>query len=182
VKGIDMKIQSKDARRRAQKIRLIIFDVDGVMTDGRITIDDKKRESKSFDVRDGHGIKMLIRAGIKAAIVTGRRSKVVMHRAKELGIHHVYQGAVRKSEVVRLLLSEAGIEAQQAAFMGDDLVDIPALKAVGLAVAPADAVAEVIASAHVVTASPGGYGAVRELCEFIMKAQGLWEEVIAAYK
>jgi 3-deoxy-D-manno-octulosonate 8-phosphate phosphatase (KDO 8-P phosphatase) len=182
MKGIDMKIRSKDARRRAQKIRLVIFDVDGVMTDGRITIDDKKRESKSFDVRDGHGVKMLIRTGVKTAIVTGRSSKVVRHRAKELGIHHVHQGAVGKSEIVRLLLSETGIGPQEAAFMGDDLVDIPAMKAVGLAVAPSDAVPEVIAFAHIVTGRPGGYGAVRELCEFIMKAQGLWEEATRAYK
>jgi 3-deoxy-D-manno-octulosonate 8-phosphate phosphatase (KDO 8-P phosphatase) len=177
-----MKIQSKDAAQRAKKIRLVIFDVDGVMTDGRITIDDNGIESKSFNVRDGHGIKMLARAGIQCAIVTGRTSRVVEHRAKELGIQHIRQGTLNKSEVTDLLLNEIGVEPQEAAFMGDDLVDIPAMNLVGLSVAPSDAVSEVAERVDVISDFAGGHGAVRELCEFILKARGLWEQATGRYK
>ena len=177
-----MKTQSEDARERAKKIKLVIFDVDGVMTDGGITIDEKGTESKSFNVRDGHGVKMMVRSGIRAAIVTGRTSKVVEYRGKELGIQYIRQGALDKSEVTGLLIKEAGVLPEEVAFMGDDLVDIPAMKMVGLAAAPSDSVGEVIECAHVVTDLAGGHGAVRQLCEFIMKTKGVWEEAVKRYK
>ncbi len=177
-----MKIQSENATERAKKIKLVIFDVDGVMTDGSIIIDDNGMESKSFNVRDGHGIKMLARAGVECAIVTGRTSRVVEHRGNELGIKHIRQGALNKSEVTDLLLKEIGVRADEAAFMGDDLVDIPAMKLVGLSVAPSDAVREVAERVHIISDFTGGHGAVRELCEFILKAKGVWEEATRRYK
>jgi 3-deoxy-D-manno-octulosonate 8-phosphate phosphatase (KDO 8-P phosphatase) len=177
-----MKIQSEDAYDRAKKVKLIVFDVDGVMTDGRIVLDENGTESKFFNVRDGHGIKMLVRAGIQAAIITGRSSKVVEYRGKELGIQYIRQGALNKAEVMGLLLKETGLWPEEAAFMGDDLVDIPAMKLAGLSAAPSDAVSEIIECAHVITDMEGGKGAVRELCEFVLKAQGLWEEIVLRYK
>jgi 3-deoxy-D-manno-octulosonate 8-phosphate phosphatase (KDO 8-P phosphatase) len=177
-----MKIQSEDSYERAKKIKLVIFDVDGVMTDGRIVLDENGTESKFFNVRDGHGIKMLTRAGIQSAIITGRSSKVVEYRGKELGIQYIRQGALNKAEVMGLLLKETGVWPEEAAFMGDDLVDIPAMNLAGLAAAPSDAVSEIIECAHVITELEGGRGAVRELCEFILKAKDSWEPIVKRYK
>jgi 3-deoxy-D-manno-octulosonate 8-phosphate phosphatase (KDO 8-P phosphatase) len=177
-----MKIQSDDAYDRAKKIKLVIFDVDGVMTDGRIVLDENGTESKFFNVRDGHGIKMLTRAGIPSAIITGRSSKVVEYRGKELGIQYIRQGALNKAEVMGLLLKETGVWPEEAVFMGDDMVDIPAMKMAGLAAAPSDAVTEVIECAHIITEVGGGRGAVRELCEFILRAKDLWEGIVTRYK
>lgn len=177
-----MKIRSEDAHERAKKIKLVVFDVDGVMTDGSIVLDENGTESKHFNVRDGHGIKMLIRAGIQAAIVTGRSSEVVEYRGKELGIQHIRQGALNKAEVMGLLLKETGLRPEEAAFMGDDLIDIPPMGMAGLAAAPSDAVAEAIECAHIVSDLAGGRGAVRELCEFILKAGGAWDEITKRYK
>lgn len=177
-----MKIQSEDAYDRAKKIKLVIFDVDGVMTDGRIIVDENGTESKFFHVRDGHGIKMLMRAGMQGAIITGRSSKVVEYRGKELGIQYIRQGALNKAEVMGLLLKETGVWPEEAAFMGDDLIDIPAMRLAGLAAAPADSVSEVIECAHIITELEGGKGAVRELCEFILKAKGAWDDVLKRYK
>jgi 3-deoxy-D-manno-octulosonate 8-phosphate phosphatase (KDO 8-P phosphatase) len=177
-----MKIQSDDAYERAKKVKMVVFDVDGVMTDGRIVLDEEGTESKFFNVRDGHGIKMLVRAGIQSAIITGRSSKVVEYRGKELGIQYIRQGALNKAEVMGILLKETGVWPEEAAFMGDDLVDIPAMNLAGLAAAPSDAVSEIIECAHVITDLEGGKGAVRELCEFILKSKGLWEEIVKRYK
>ncbi len=177
-----MKIQSDDAYERAKKVKMVVFDVDGVMTDGRIVLDEEGTESKFFNVRDGHGIKMLVRAGIQSAIITGRSSKVVEYRGKELGIQYIRQGALNKAEVMGLLLKETGVWPEEAAFMGDDLVDIPAMMLAGLAAAPSDAVSEIIECAHVITDLEGGRGAVRELCEFILKSKELWEEIVKRYK
>ncbi|MBN1572314.1 MAG: HAD-IIIA family hydrolase [Deltaproteobacteria bacterium] len=176
-----MKIKSKDALKRASKVKILIMDVDGVLTDGRIVIDDKGIESKFFDVRDGHGIKMLGRAGIKTAIVTGRNSKVVKHRARELSIDYIYQGAIKKGETVENILKQTGLTGGDAAYVGDDLIDIPAMKLVGFAVAVADSVDEVLKTADIITEKPGGRGAVREVVEFILKSQGIWEEAIKRY-
>jgi 3-deoxy-D-manno-octulosonate 8-phosphate phosphatase (KDO 8-P phosphatase) len=177
-----MRIQSDDAYERAKKVKLVVFDVDGVMTDGRIVLDENGTESKFFNVRDGHGIKMLVRAGVQAAIITGRSSKVVEYRGKELGIQYIRQGTLNKAETMGLLLKETGVWPEEAAFMGDDLVDIPAMNLAGLAAAPSDAVSEIIECSHVITDLPGGKGAVRELCEFILKAKGQWEEIVKRYK
>src|SRR4030042_3596751 len=139
-----MKIQSEDAYERAKKIKLVMFDVDGVMTDGSIVLDENGTESKNFNVRDGHGIKMLTRAGIQSAIVTGRSSKVVEYRGKELGIQYIRQCALNKAEVMGILLKETGIWPDEAAFMGDDLVDIPAMNMAGRSAPPSAPVSQVI--------------------------------------
>lgn len=176
-----MKIKTKDAKKRASRVKILIMDVDGVLTDGRIVIDDKGVESKFFDVRDGHGVKMLGRAGIRTAIVTGRSSRVVKHRAKELSIDYLYQGAIDKRKTVEKILKGAGLSGDDAAYIGDDLIDIPAMKMVGLAVAVADSVDEVLKAADIITEKPGGRGAVREIVEFILKSRGEWEESTKRY-
>jgi 3-deoxy-D-manno-octulosonate 8-phosphate phosphatase (KDO 8-P phosphatase) len=166
---------------RLKKIKLLILDVDGVMTDGRIIFDSNGVESKFFNVKDGHGIKMLQRAGIEVAIISGRQSTVVTNRAAELGIERVFQKATAKLAPYKQILADTGLANEEVAFMGDDLIDIPVLRRVGFAVAPRDAVAEVIPFIHLVTKNSGGWGAVREVCDLLLKAQGRWEELTARY-
>lgn len=166
---------------RLAKIRLLILDVDGVMTDGRIIFDSNGIESKFFNVKDGHGIKMLQRAGIEVAIISGRESKVVANRAAELGIGRVFQKSLNKLEPYLKILADTGLADEEVAFVGDDLIDIPVLKRVGFAAAPADAIDEVIPFVHFVTRNSGGWGAVREVCDMILKAQNRWEELTARY-
>ncbi len=175
------KLAEKQLMEAASKVRLLILDVDGVMTDGRIIIDDNGVEYKAFNVRDGHGIKMLQRTGVEVAIITGRRSEVVLKRAQELGIKHVHQRSHNKLETFEELKKELGVEDAQAAFVGDDLVDLPVMRRVGLSVAVADADSEVCARAHWVTESGGGRGAVREVTDLIIKARGLWDEATKTY-
>lgn len=176
-----MRIVDKNAKERAKRIKLLILDVDGVMTDGRIIIDDKGNELKFFDVRDGHGIKLLTSSGLKVALVTGRESVVVKKRAGELGIRHLYQGISDKAEICDKILKDMALMPEEAAFVGDDLIDIPAMKMVGLSVAVADSVSEAADIAHIITENKGGRGAVREVCEFILKAKGLWDVIIDKY-
>ena len=166
---------------RLKKIKLLILDVDGVMTDGRIIFDSNGIESKFFNVKDGHGIKMLQRAGVEVGIISGRESQVVANRAAELGIVQVYQKSLDKLVPYRQMLEATGLCDEQVAFMGDDVIDIPLLKRVGFAAAPADAVAEVLPFAHFVAKNRGGWGAVRELCDMILKGQGAWETVTSRY-
>jgi len=166
---------------RLKNIKLLLLDVDGVMTDGRIIFDSNGIESKFFNVKDGHGIKLLQRAGIEVGIVSGRKSQVVTNRAAELGILRVFQGTLDKLAVYREILAETGLADDQIAFMGDDVIDIPVLCRVGFAAAPADAVEEVLPHAHFVARNRGGWGAVRELCDLILKGQGAWEQVTARY-
>jgi len=166
---------------RLKTIKLLILDVDGVMTDGRIIFDSNGVESKFFNVKDGHGIKMLQRAGIEVAIISGRQSTVVTNRATELGIELVFQKAIDKLAPYRQILADTGLTDAEVAFIGDDLIDIPVLRRVGFAVAPRDAVAEVIPFVHFVTRNSGGWGAVREVCDLLLKAQGRWEELTARY-
>jgi 3-deoxy-D-manno-octulosonate 8-phosphate phosphatase (KDO 8-P phosphatase) len=166
---------------RIAPIKLVIFDVDGVLTDGRIVIDDNGIESKFFHVRDGHGIKLLIRAGIKVAFLTGRQSRVVQRRAEELNVSMVYQGAKNKIEFYEKILDELSLTNQEAAFCGDDLVDLPVMRITGLALAPADACPEVKAVAHYICRERGGRGAAREMAELILKGTGLWENVVSRY-
>lgn len=169
-------------REKAGRVRLLMLDIDGVMTDGRIIVDDAGIESKHFDVRDGHGLKLLMRYGIDVAIITGRKSRVVEHRAADLEIAEVHQGIWHKQEVLPGILERRKLAAEETAYVGDDVVDIPLLHRVGFAVAVADAVPEVIAAADYVTRRRGGRGAVREVCELILKAKGLWPEVAARYE
>lgn len=175
-------MMKKNIKEKLSKIKMLILDVDGVMTDGSIMMDDEGRELKSFNVLDGHGLKILQRYGIKVAILTGRRSKVVEYRAKDLGIEDVYQGALNKKEVFEKILLKNKLSADEVAFLGDDIVDIPVLKRVGFSAAVADAVDVVKKSVNYVTKKVGGHGAVREICEMILQAQGKWAEVAAKYE
>jgi 3-deoxy-D-manno-octulosonate 8-phosphate phosphatase (KDO 8-P phosphatase) len=166
---------------RAARVRLLLLDCDGVLTDGRITPVEGGEELKSFNTRDGHGLVMLHRAGLRSGIISGRKSRLVELRAADLGVSFVRQGALDKVEAFESLLGEAGVEPSHAAYVGDDVVDIPLMRRCALAVAVADATEDTRAAAHYVTRLPGGCGAVREVCELILKAQGKWEELMKRY-
>jgi 3-deoxy-D-manno-octulosonate 8-phosphate phosphatase (KDO 8-P phosphatase) len=163
---------------RAGRIRLLILDVDGVLTDGRLYFDAKGETFKVFHVRDGHGIKMAQRGGIEVAFVSGRRSDAAYNRARELGISRFYEGVRDKVAILEELLAALDLKPAEVAAVGDELVDLPLFHRVGLGVAVADAVPEVRAAAHWVTSLPGGTGAVREVCDLILKARGQWEELL----
>ncbi len=166
---------------RVKSLRLLLLDVDGVLTDGRIVYSSSGEELKFFDVRDGHGIKLLQRAGFKVGIITGRSSQVVERRAKELGIDIVYQGQFDKVKALEEILRDTGFSLEQVGYVGDDIVDVPVMRRVGFAAAVGDAVEEVKENAHYVSSRPGGRGAVREIVELILKASGLWEKVTSRY-
>lgn len=166
---------------RAARIRLVVFDVDGVLTDGRLLIGDNGVEYKAFHSRDGHGMKMLAQTGVELAIITGRRSQLVAERMASLGISHVHQGHESKLPVFERLLADLGLEAAQAAYVGDDVVDLPIMSRVGLAVAVANAHPLVLDNAHWRTHSDGGRGAAREVCDLVMHAQGTLEGVHRGY-
>ncbi|HWS87988.1 MAG TPA: HAD hydrolase family protein [Pyrinomonadaceae bacterium] len=170
-----------EVESRAARVRLLLLDCDGVLTDGRITPVEGGEELKSFHTRDGHGLVMLHRAGLRSGIISGRRSRLVELRAADLGVSFVRQGAHDKVEAFESLLGEANVEASHAAYVGDDVVDIPLMRRCGLAVAVADATGDTRAAAHYVTRLPGGFGAVREVCELILKAQGRWDELMRGY-
>lgn len=167
--------------QRARHVRLAAFDVDGVMTDGTIWLDDEGRETKGFSILDGLGLKLLAGSGVLTAIVTGRRSRVVERRAAELGIGLVRQGVDDKLAAFAGLLSELGLEASEASFMGDDLPDLPVLLRCGLAITVPGAPEAVRRHAHVVTQAAGGRGAVREACELILRAQGRLDAALAPF-
>jgi 3-deoxy-D-manno-octulosonate 8-phosphate phosphatase (KDO 8-P phosphatase) len=167
----------KNIVEKAKKIKLLILDVDGVMTDGSIILDNDGNELKRFHVRDGHGIKMLGRAGIRTAIITGRISKVVDLRARELGITDVYQRVFKKSDVYEELRQKYQCSDENIAFMGDDVVDQELLKKAGLTAVPYDAEEDVKEFADLVLTKSGGRGAVREFINFILKHSGLWKKV-----
>lgn len=171
----------KDIIEKLKKIKMLLLDVDGVMTDGRIVMDSEGREMKNFNVRDGHGLVMVQRHGIAVGILTGRKSDVVEHRARDLKITEVYQGALNKKEVFAQILEKNNLTPQSIAYMGDDIVDIPVLKIAGFSVAVADALDLVKKTVDYITVNKGGYGAVREVCEMLLKAQGFWPEVAARY-
>jgi 3-deoxy-D-manno-octulosonate 8-phosphate phosphatase (KDO 8-P phosphatase) len=172
---------SKQVRARAAKVKLLILDVDGVLTDGRIIMDHKGREIKAFDVRDGHGIKLLREAGIEVAILTGRNSPVVQKRADDLGILWVRQAVNDKVAAYQEIAHKVGIGYKETCFVGDDLVDIPLLKQVEVPIVVADGAPEAKRLALYVTQSPGGRGAVREVCDLLLQSQGKWEEVLRRY-
>ena len=167
--------------QRARAIRLLILDVDGVLTDGRLYFDAKGETLKVFHVRDGHGLKMAQRAGVEVAFVSGRRSDATYHRAKELGISRFHEGVRDKVAVMEEITAAMQIQPAEVAAVGDDLVDLPLMARVGLSVAVADAVPEVLAAAHWVTSLPGGRGAVREVCDLLIKAQGKWEGIVSPW-
>ncbi|WP_120996867.1 HAD family hydrolase [Stutzerimonas urumqiensis] len=167
--------------QRARDIRLAVFDVDGVLTDGRLYFLTDGSEFKTFNTLDGHGIKMLIASGVQTAIISGRSTPVVERRARNLGVHHLYQGREDKLVVLDQILSETGFAREQVAYLGDDLPDLPVMRRVGLGMAVANAAPFVRSHAHGVTQARGGEGAAREFCELIMQAQGTLEAALAAY-
>lgn len=170
-----------DIARRAARVKLLLLDCDGVLTDGRITLVGDGDEEKSFHTRDGHGLVLLHRAGLQSGIISGRTSSLVERRARELGIAHVRQGTWNKVEDFNQVLAAAGVSAQEVAFVGDDVTDVPLMRRSEFAVAVSDAADEARAHAHYVTRLPGGFGAVREVCELILKAQGRWEDLMKRY-
>lgn len=176
-----MEISKKELFVIAEKIKLLILDVDGVLTDGSIILDGNDNELKSFHVRDGHGIKMAMRSGIRIALITGRYSRVVERRARELGIKEVFQKCYDKRVAYGQLAEKYSLDHTEIAYIGDDIVDIPVLKICGFSVAVADADEEVKAFVQMITKQCGGRGAVREVCDFILKAKGLWKDVIDGY-
>ncbi len=163
---------------RARGVRLLALDVDGVLTAGHIFMDDDGRETKAFNVRDGHGIKLLQRAGIEVAIITGRSSGVVARRAEDLGIQQVVQGCLNKMEGLQAVLEATGADADACAFMGDDVLDIPPMRACRLGLAPADAHPAALTHADWASDLPGGAGAVRQAAEGLILANDAWARVI----
>jgi len=165
----------------ASDIRLIIFDIDGVLTNGTLFLGDDGQEYKAFNSRDGHGMRMLQECGLHAAIITGRKSSVVEHRMRDLGIDIVYQGFRDKRPAFASLLKKTGLQPAQIAYMGDDVVDLPVMTRVGMAIATADAHPFVLQHADYVTSAAGGAGAAREAIETILKAQGLLQDKLDSY-
>ena len=168
-------------QEKARAVKLLILDADGVLTDGRIIYTDQGEEVKAFNVKDGHGLKLLMRAGIRVAIITGRNSPAVEHRARDLGIARVFQKALNKLEAYEELRTTEKLRDEEICMVGDDLPDLPVLRRCGFAVAVADSVEDVKRAADYVTSKEAGKGAVREVCDIILKAQGLWETVTARY-
>jgi YrbI family 3-deoxy-D-manno-octulosonate 8-phosphate phosphatase len=167
---------------KAAKIRLFFIDVDGVMTDGRIRLNEEGvEETKSFDVKDGLGLEMLISGGVEVIVVTGRSSRVVETRAKYLGINEIYQGVVDKGAVCKQLINEKGLKRHEVCCIGDDLPDLAMFAESGLCIAVADAVQEIREAADFVTRSKGGAGAVREICELLLKCQGKWDNAVSVF-
>jgi len=169
-------------RKKLKSVKLLMLDVDGVLTDGKIIYNDRGEEIKAFNVRDGHGLKLLMRAGIEIALITGRKSKVVLHRARDLGIKKVYQRVINKIEIYEKILKEKKLKDIHVGFVGDDLVDIPVLKRVGFSAAVGDAIPEVKKVVDYVASKRGGEGAVREICELLLKVQNKWEGITERYR
>lgn len=173
-----MDVSMQEVMARAAAVRLAIFDVDGVLTDGGLYFDEAGRENKVFHSRDGHGLKMLQRGGVELAVISGRRTEAVTHRMSGLGISHVYQGHQDKLPPFEELLGKLALSPHQVAYVGDDVVDLPILLRVGLAVAVQDAHPLVVRHCHWQTPTRGGRGAVREVCELILDAQGKLEDMM----
>ena len=174
-------IINEDLVKRLKNIKLLILDVDGVMTDGGLTIGDDGLEYKTFHAHDGLGMKLLKATGVSLAIITGRTSNVVKQRAESTGVAHFYQGAEDKLEAFRDLMQSSGLRAEQCAFMGDDVVDLPPMLQCGLAIAVPDSPRLLLDRAHYVTRKAGGRGAVREVCELIMQVQGTVDAQMAQF-
>ena len=172
----------RDILDKASRIKLVIFDVDGVLTTGALFIGDDGQEYKAFSSRDGLGMRMLQDSGVEIGIITGRTSSVVQHRMDSLGITHVFQGQKNKVPAFEELCQRTGVSPDEVAYVGDDIVDLPVLKRVGLSIAVADAEPLVVHHADWRTPRAGGLGAARDVCELIMQAQGTWAEQLKAYE
>jgi 3-deoxy-D-manno-octulosonate 8-phosphate phosphatase (KDO 8-P phosphatase) len=173
--------QMQAVLEKAKKLKLLILDVDGVLTDGKLFFDNEGNEYKAFHSRDGHGIKLLRQTGVEVAVISGRKSNSVALRMKNLGIEYVYQGHENKIAAFNEIIEKLQITPDQAAHVGDDLLDLPIMTRVGLAIAVDDANFAVKQHADWCTTLPGGHGAVREVCDLIMQAQGRFEDVVNAY-
>lgn len=173
-----MKHISPGVQEKAAKIKLLLLDVDGVLTDGGIIIDNRGAEAKRFDVRDGQGITLLIHCGIKVAFITGRSSTIVRRRAKELGVTIVYQGVKNKVEIYDRIKTKTGLKDEQIAYVGDDVMDLPVLQKVGLAIAVRDCWPGLKSRVDYIAKCGGGRGAVREVSELVLKVQGLWKKFL----
>ena len=173
-----MKRLSAKIRHKAEKVKLLLLDVDGVLTDGRIIIDDFGVETKQFDVRDGLGIVLLMRLGIQVGFITGRSSAVVQHRASELGVRIVYQRVENKLETYRSIRENSSLQDEQIAYAGDDVIDLPVLRHVGLSITVSNGRPELFSSVDYVTSAKGGRGAVREIAELMLNAQNKWSELV----
>ncbi len=165
-------------QNKLKKIKLVLLDVDGVLTAGEVIYNDKGEETKIFNVKDGLGIRMLMEVGIEVGIITGRRSKALVHRCDNLKINHLMDGIRDKVAAFEKLLKTTGYAPDQTLFMGDDLPDLPVMKVAGVSAAVSDAHEIIIKQADIITDSSGGNGAVREICEAILKSQGLWEDLV----
>ena len=171
----------KEILNRAKKIKLLVFDVDGVLTDGSLIVGDDGEEYKAFFSKDGLGMKMLQQTGVKIAVITARTSNVVIHRMESLGIKHIYQGQLEKLPAFEKILTELDLSAEQAAYVGDDVIDLPVMLKAGLAISVQDAHPLAIEHSHWQTPRNGGRGAARDVCELIMQAQGTLEEQLQKY-
>jgi 3-deoxy-D-manno-octulosonate 8-phosphate phosphatase (KDO 8-P phosphatase) len=176
-----MPVATADALERARRVRLMVFDVDGVLTDGRLWYGPEGEALKAFHSLDGHGMKLLQQGGIAAGILSGRNSPAVARRAAELGVAHVLQGFEDKRPAFEALLARLGLEPREAGYMGDDLPDLPVLTRCGFACAPREAHESVLRGAHYVASAPAGGGAAREVCDFLLHSQGRLQGVLAAY-
>jgi 3-deoxy-D-manno-octulosonate 8-phosphate phosphatase (KDO 8-P phosphatase) len=177
-----MRFLATDALARARRVRMVIFDVDGVLTDGRLWYGPGGEELKAFHAFDGHGVKLLQLAGLKTALISGRESAAVAERSRELGIEQVIQGADDKHAAYRSLLRRTRVKQEATAYMGDDVVDLAVLSRCGFACTPHEAPEEVRRSAHYIASAAAGYGAAREVCEFILEAQGKLGAVLARFR
>ena len=171
----------RDALERAKRVRLMLFDVDGVLTDGRLWYGPSGEEWKAFSVLDGHGLKLLIESGVAVGLLSGRKSAAVSARAAELGITEVLQGVEDKRAAFEALAARLAVPAAEAGYMGDEVVDLPVLRRCGFACAPREAHELVRAHAHYIAGAPAGSGAAREVCEFVMRARGTLEAALARY-
>ena len=171
----------REITEKAKKLKLLILDVDGVLTDGRLFFDDKGKEYKCFHARDGHGIKLLRQTGVEVAVISGRKSNSVALRMKTLGVEYVYQGHENKIAAFNEIIQSLSIQPEQVAHVGDDLLDLPIMKRVGLSIAVNDANDPVKEYADWCTKTPGGQGAVREICDFIMRSQGTFDGILKGY-
>jgi 3-deoxy-D-manno-octulosonate 8-phosphate phosphatase (KDO 8-P phosphatase) len=174
-------VTAPDALERARAVRLMVFDVDGILTDGRLFLTDSGEEMKAFHTLDGQGLKMLRESGVEIAILTARQSRVVARRAAELGITHVRQGAADKRAGFADILADCGLQAANAGYIGDDLVDLPVLTRCAFAASVPEAPEAIRSRVHYITSAAGGHGAAREVCEFILRAQGRFEQALARY-
>jgi len=170
-----------DITQRAKKIKLLLLDVDGVLTDGRLVLGSRD-DIKHFHVHDGFGVYLLKKAGIKCAIITAKDSAAVRRRSKAMGVDRLYAGRHYKIEALSDIIKSFRVREEEICFVGDDLIDLPIQKRVGLAVAVPGSVDDVKKSAHYKTVKEGGAGAVREVCEMLLKAQGKWESVTEVYR